>query len=135
MLTTGADRPGSPSEGISATPFDLSTGTFPYPAAGPGSTLNPGTPAALEGLVEAPAGAGTAGAGAAATNGQSAFGEEWNTPGNEMWYLPTGAAFFQNVGGDGAVAMTAEGVNVGGMDLLEYMVMDPGLNMDGGFGM
>ena len=128
MGLTEIDRHGSPSAGISATPFDLSTGNFPYPS-GPGSTLNPSTPAALDSLVEA-SGAGS-GAGAT-TNGQSAFGEEWNTPGNEMWYLPPGPAFFQNVG-DGAVAMTAEGVNVGGMDLLEYMVMDQGLNLDGGF--
>lgn len=50
--------------------------------------------------------------------------EEWNNPGNEMWYLPTGPAFFQNME-NSAVAMTAEGVNVGGLDLLEYMAMDP----------
>lgn len=50
--------------------------------------------------------------------------EEWNNPGNEMWYLPAGPAFFQNMG-DSAVSMTAEGVNVGGLDLLEYMAMDP----------
>lgn len=119
---TEVDRPSSPSAGISATPFDLSTGNFPYPS-GAASTLNPGTPSGLDSMVET----GTA------ANGQSAFGEEWNTPGNEMWYLPPGPAFFQNVG-DGAVAMTAEGVNVGGMDLLEYMVMDQGLNLDSGFG-
>jgi hypothetical protein len=41
-----------------------------------------------------------------------------------MWYLPTGAAFFQNIDNN-AVSMTAEGVNVGGLDLLEYMAMDP----------
>lgn len=51
--------------------------------------------------------------------------EDWTSPGNEMWYLPTGPAFFQNMGGDNSVAMTAEGVNVGGLDLLEYMAMDP----------
>ena len=51
--------------------------------------------------------------------------EEWGNQGNEMWYLPPGAAFFQNMGGDSSVAMTAEGVNVGGLDLLEYMAMDP----------
>lgn len=70
------------------------------------------------------AGAGSGG------NVASAF-DEWNTPGNEMWYLPPGPAFFQNME-NSAVAMTAEGVNVGGMDLLEYMVMDqPFTSLDG----
>jgi hypothetical protein len=55
--------------------------------------------------------------------------DEWNNPGNEMWYLPTGPAFFQNMENNN-VAMTAEGVNVGGLDLLDYMAMDP----VGGFG-
>lgn len=56
--------------------------------------------------------------------GENMFGEgsEWNN--NEMWYLPAGPAFFQNVG-DSSVAMTAEGVNVAGIDLLDYMAMDP----------
>lgn len=107
-----ADRPGSPVGGISATPFDLSTGTFPYPS-GAASALNPSTPAALENIVDS----------AGAANGQG-LGEEWSGNGEEMWYLPTGPALFQNMG-DSAVAMTAEGVNVGGFDLLEYMVMDP----------
>jgi len=49
---------------------------------------------------------------------------DWNNPSNEMWYLPTGPAFFQNIDNT-SVSMTAEGVNVGGIDLLEYMAMDP----------
>ncbi len=49
---------------------------------------------------------------------------DWANPNNEMWYLPTGPAFFQNIDNN-AVSMTAEGVNVGGIDLLEYMAMDP----------
>lgn len=49
--------------------------------------------------------------------------DDWNNPGNEMWYLPTGPAFFQNMEGQ-SVAMTSEGVNVGGLDLLDYMAMD-----------
>ena len=62
--------------------------------------------------------------------------DDWNNPGNEMWYLPTGPAFFQNME-NSAVAMTAEGVNVGGLDLLDYMAMDPsgfsgGLDSAGG---
>jgi hypothetical protein len=46
----------------------------------------------------------------------------------ELWYLPTGPALFQN--SDQAVAQTAEGVNVGGFDLLEYMAMDPNETFD-----
>ncbi len=46
---------------------------------------------------------------------------DWNN--NEMWYLPAGPAFFQNMG-DSNVAMTAEGVSVAGMDLLDFMAMD-----------
>lgn len=38
-----------------------------------------------------------------------------------MWYLPPGATFFQNVN-DQAITQTAEGVQVGGYDLLDYMV-------------
>lgn len=49
-----------------------------------------------------------------------------------MWYLPPGPAFFQNMGeSGGGVSMTAEGVNVGGMDLLDYMAMDQGPFMGG----
>jgi len=48
---------------------------------------------------------------------------EWSAPGNEMWYLPPGPAFFSNMG-DASVSMTAEGVNVGGIDLLDFMAMD-----------
>ncbi|KAH0601298.1 hypothetical protein MHUMG1_00171 [Metarhizium humberi] len=111
---TGQYRPASPSvEGnnISATPFDLSTGNFPYPSA---SSIGPSTPAAH---VE--------NNGAAPSNGvEMQLFEGWDNPGNEMWYLPPGPAFFQNMG-DSSVAMTAEGVNVGGLDLLEYMAMDP----------
>ena len=44
--------------------------------------------------------------------------------GNEIWYLPPGAAFYQNMENN-AVSMTAEGINVGGLDLLDYMAMEP----------
>lgn len=55
-------------------------------------------------------------------------GNDWN---NDMWYLPPGAAFFAN--NDQAITQTAEGVNVGGIDLLDYMTMDSGFGpgMDG----
>jgi len=46
-------------------------------------------------------------------------------------------AFFQNIGGDGqggqGVTQTAEGVNVGGMDLLDFMALDAPFG-DGGSG-
>lgn len=100
------------SNNISATPFDLSTGSFPYPGA---SSIGPSTPAPQ---VE------HSGVAAPAPGVDMHLFDEWNNPGNEMWYLPPGPAFFQNMG-DSSVAMTAEGVNVGGLDLLEYMAMDP----------
>lgn len=50
-------------------------------------------------------------------------GPEWTT--DEMWYLPPGAGLFQNVGENSNVTMTDQGVNVGGVDLLEFMAMDP----------
>ncbi|OAA57229.1 Zn(2)-C6 fungal-type DNA-binding domain protein [Cordyceps fumosorosea ARSEF 2679] len=112
----GQRRPLSPTmEGnnISATPFDLGTGAFHYH---PPVSAGPTTPAA------AMENGGTATAGAGGMD--VTLFEEWNNPGNEMWYLPAGPAFFQNMG-DGGVSMTAEGVNVGGLDLLEYMAMDP----------
>lgn len=109
----GQRRPPSPTMdgNISATPFDLGTGAFHYQ---PPVSAGPATPAAaLEN-----------GGGATAGGMDVTLFEEWNNPGNEMWYLPAGPAFFQNMG-DGTVSMTAEGVNVGGLDLLEYMAMDP----------
>ncbi|OBR13228.1 Fungal zn binuclear cluster domain containing protein [Colletotrichum higginsianum IMI 349063] len=118
---------------ISATPFDLSTGTFPYPS-GTASVLGPSTPAAP------PENGGVGGNGngngnnaSSSTTGMDGLFDstDWNNPGNEMWYLPPGPAFFQNMDNT-AVAMTAEGVNVGGLDLLEYMAMDTGFPvMDG----
>lgn len=109
LKLTRSDRFASPSteaNNISATPFDLSTGNFPYPG---NTSMGPSTPSAVAMEPSAPDG--------------NMF-DEWNNPGNEMWYLPPGPAFFQNME-NSAVAMTAEGVNVGGLDLLEYMAMDP----------
>lgn len=51
------------------------------------------------------------------------YGVERNEA-EDFWYLPTGAAFFQN--NDQPITQTAEGVNVGGWDLLDLMAMDPG---------
>ncbi|CAN8097216.1 unnamed protein product [Discula destructiva] len=61
-------------------------------------------------------------------------GPDWATgPANDLWFLPAGPAFFQSVGGpgDSGVGMSAEGINVGGMDLLDYMAMDQ-YPLDGG---
>lgn len=52
----------------------------------------------------------------------------WNS-GEDMWYLPAGAAFFQN--NDQAITQTAEGVNIGGMDLLDYMALDSFSGLEG----
>lgn len=49
---------------------------------------------------------------------------EWAGQTNEVWYLPPGMAFFENIN-DQTVAQTSEGVNVGGMDLLDFMALDP----------
>ncbi|EFX03292.1 c6 zinc finger domain containing protein [Grosmannia clavigera kw1407] len=101
------DRCNTPAN-ISATPFDPAGGSFPYPS-GMASTLGPTTPAAS----------------AAVDNslGEHLFvdGADWNN--NEMWYLPAGPAFFQNMG-ESNVAMTAEGVSIAGIDLLDFMTMD-----------
>jgi hypothetical protein len=105
---------------ISATPWDLTAGTFPYPT-GSASMFGPSTPAATTGLDN---GTTAAGAGAGLGDGGLFDNPDWANPNNEMWYLPTGPAFFQNIDNN-AVSMTAEGVNVGGIDLLEYMAMDP----------
>jgi hypothetical protein len=88
---------------VSATPFDLNQGAF-FPA--PGTPYNTG-PGSTYG-----------------NDMGDVFGgaSDWNG-GNEMWYLPPGAAFFQNVNEQG-VTQTAEGVNVGGMDLLDFMALD-----------
>ncbi|CCU75203.1 Fungal Zn binuclear cluster domain containing protein/C6 transcription factor [Blumeria hordei DH14] len=48
---------------------------------------------------------------------------DWGA-GTEVWYLPPGMAFYQQIN-DQAVAQRAEGVNVGGMDLLDFMALDP----------
>lgn len=101
-------RGGSPSldtSNISATALDMPP-NFYY---GGSTGMDPSTPSAALDSVMPP--------------GDNMI-EGLNMPDDEMWYLPPGAAFFQNSMENGAVAMTAEGVNVGGMDLLEYMGMD-----------
>ena len=56
-------------------------------------------------------------------------GNNWTGNNEDMWYLPAGAAFFQN--NDQATTQTAEGVNIGGMDLLDYMTLSEFPGMDG----
>jgi hypothetical protein len=47
-----------------------------------------------------------------------------------MWYLPPGPAFLQSI--DQGVAQTAEGLQVAGLDLLDYMMADvPGMDGQG----
>ena len=107
-MPSSLERSGTPAN-ISATPFDSTTGNFPF-SLGNSSAVNVATPAAMPGLDTAD----MADAGFADVT-------DWNN--NEMWYLPAGPAFFQNMG-DSNVAMTAEGVSVAGMDLLDFMTMD-----------
>jgi hypothetical protein len=59
------------------------------------------------------------------------FAGEWNP---DNWYLPAGQAFFQN--SDQMITQTAEGVNVAGLDLLDYMMASdpPGMSGMGGTG-
>ncbi|KAJ4304233.1 zinc finger transcriptional activator [Collariella sp. IMI 366227] len=159
---SGPERSTTPAN-ISATPWDFGS-AFPYPS-GSASMFGPSTPAALDnnnnhnnhnhnhnnGHNHHGPNTNTNNNGNGNGNslhdnnnnnnnapGSSGglFDTDWANPNNEMWYLPTGPAFFQNMGDNNAVSMTAEGVNVGGIDLLEYMAMDPmdhhGFGMEGG---
>ncbi|KAK0621424.1 hypothetical protein B0T17DRAFT_534001 [Bombardia bombarda] len=133
----GHERSSTPAN-ISATPWDLTTGNFPYPS-GSASMFGPSTPAATTGLHDHGNGNGNNngnghGHGMVPDSSSLFDNSDWNNPSTEMWYLPPGAAFFQNLGEATNVSMTAEGVNIGGIDLLEYMAMDPiDANMDQGF--
>ncbi|KAG9242958.1 hypothetical protein BJ878DRAFT_554005 [Calycina marina] len=56
------------------------------------------------------------------------FGNSDWAGGNEMWYLPPGSEFYNNVNNQ-TITQTAEGVNVGGMDLLDFLALnDPMLD-------
>ncbi|KAL1844386.1 hypothetical protein VTJ49DRAFT_65 [Mycothermus thermophilus] len=107
----GAERSTTPAN-ISATPWDIAAGSFPYPT-GSASIFGPSTPAATSGL-DNNGGGGLGEGGPGSTTGGPPAGlfdnSDW-AAGNEMWYLPTGPAFFQNIDNN-AVSMTAEGVNV-----------------------
>ncbi|KAI1451172.1 hypothetical protein F5Y02DRAFT_406235 [Annulohypoxylon stygium] len=105
-------RSSTPSGNVSATPFDLTTGNFPYPA-GSASVFGPTTPALSGNVVET------------SNMNENIYetGADW-TADDQMWYLPPGPGLFQNMGENSNVTMTDQGVNVGGVDLLEFMAMD-----------
>jgi hypothetical protein len=117
-----AERSGTPAN-ISATPFEY--GNFPFPT-GSSSMFGPSTPAATT------AGLPDNSNATAANNNVSDMldSADWNNAANEVWYLPPGPQFYADMG-NSAVAMTAEGVNVGGLDLLDFMAMDSYPNVDG----
>ncbi|RDL39500.1 Uncharacterized protein BP5553_03840 [Venustampulla echinocandica] len=98
-----------PDFNVSATPFDLKPGVFfgasPAYSQGHEPGSNYGSAGPQNDLSDVFGAAG-----------------DWNSS-SEMWYLPPGAAFYQNVS-DQAITQTAEGVNVGGLDLLDYMTLD-----------
>lgn len=102
--------------GISATPFDYNLGPF-YPGSYQSNNNNAGPNGDGNDVYNDP-------------NDQRF--NDWVSAG-DMWYLPTGAAFFQNQ--DQTITQTADGVNVGGSDLLNYMAMDQYPSLDGGNGM
>ncbi|KAL7626060.1 zinc finger transcriptional activator [Parahypoxylon ruwenzoriense] len=107
------ERSSTPSGNVSATPFDLTTGNFPYPA-GSASVFGPATPALSGHVLET------------SNLGENIFeaSADWSSD-DQMWYLPPGPGLFQNMGENSNVTMTDQGVNVGGVDLLEFMAMDP----------
>lgn len=136
-----SDRAVTPAN-ISATPFDIpSNFNLPTAFAGAAGIGGPATPttALSAGLPHEGTGGGSANlAGSGASGVSDMFGgsdgADWTAgPAHDMWFLPAGPAFFQNVGGpgDSGVGMSAEGINVGGMDLLDYMAMDQ-YPLDGG---
>lgn len=123
---------------ISATPFDIPS-NFPMPSSfsggpGPGS-VNPVGAATLGGVGMTPdVHHNHNNPTLVADMFGGSDGHDWaGGPASDMWFLPAGPAFFQSVGGpgDSGVGMSAEGINVGGMDLLDYMAMDQ-YPLDGG---
>lgn len=107
------DRSTTPSIPITATPFDLNTGNF---------TFSHGTSTAFGTHTPGPTASGMD------TNlGDGLFepGTDWTNPEDPTWYLPPGPGLFQSMGENSSVTMTDQGVNVGGLDLLDYMAMDP----------
>ncbi|KAH7308071.1 hypothetical protein B0I35DRAFT_103160 [Stachybotrys elegans] len=108
-LTSQFRPPATEANNISATPFDLPASHFPFPG---NAQLGASTPAAIPG------------ASSDAGNIDIHPLDEWANAESDMWYLAPGPAFYQNMENSN-VAMTAEGVAVGGVDLLDYLAMDP----------
>ncbi|PNP58293.1 hypothetical protein THARTR1_01808 [Trichoderma harzianum] len=104
-----SQSPGMSNINISARPSDPSTGSFPNHGS---SSIVPSLPAAYN-----------SNASDAGTMDVSPF-DEGSNAGSESRYLPPSPGFFQNIE-NSSVAVTAEGMNIGGLDLLEYMAMDP----------
>ncbi|KAG6365341.1 hypothetical protein INS49_006951 [Diaporthe citri] len=115
---------------ISAMPFDIPS-DFHIPSVFGGPTTPASTAMPVNGNGgtnnnNANSNAMAAGAGNNMPDMFGADGTDWAGANSDMWFLPAGPAFFQSVGaaGENNVAMSAEGVNVGGIDLLDYMAMD-----------
>jgi hypothetical protein len=111
---------------VTATPFDANSPTsqrpfYPgnYPTSGAPNPLYNNNPPASTNPAEV-----------SSAEGYASGPDDW-TSGNDLWYLPPGAAFFQNQ--DQSTIQTAEGVTVGGMDLLDFM-MEPFPNTYDGHG-
>lgn len=124
------ERSFTPSGNISATPFDFASSNFPMPTGFGASSIPMGSASSSMAAADNIAAANNPLADMFTQDG------DWTNTGADMWYLPPGAAFFQNLGGEGpSVGMSAEGITHGGMDLLDYMAADqfPGTdrNVDG----
>ncbi|KAK6611478.1 Transcriptional activator ARO80 [Botrytis cinerea] len=106
-----------PDLNLSATPYDLNQGDFyagsHYPAAHSGPNFNSDSINSIFGI--------------------SGSSNDWgnNNSSDEMWYLPPGSAFYQDLNSQVNITQTADGVNVGGMDLLDYMALDNAFPSDG----
>ncbi|EDN95489.1 hypothetical protein SS1G_11367 [Sclerotinia sclerotiorum 1980 UF-70] len=99
-----------PDLNLSATPYDLNQGDFyagpHYPATTGASSFNGDSINSIFGF--------------------PGSNNDWgnNNSSDEMWYLPPGSAFYQDLNSQVNITQTADGVNVGGMDLLDYMALD-----------
>lgn len=99
---------------ITATPFDLNTSNYTFMHGASSLLGGSHTPAAHGSALDH-------------SIGDNLFepGTDWTNPEDPTWYLPPGPGLFQNMGENSNVTMTDQGVNIGGLDLLDYMAMDP----------
>ncbi|KAK7938115.1 uncharacterized protein PG986_014983 [Apiospora aurea] len=112
-LKESLDRSTTPSMPITATPFDLNTSNYTF-MHGASSLLGSHTPAVSGSALDH-----------SISDNIFEPGTEWTNPEDPTWYLPPGPGLFQNMGENSNVTMTDQGVNIGGLDLLDYMAMDP----------